>query len=105
MALATEHALGLEHNAALEVGASVAGALPDIIGWTGLMITKRWDIHRSAHSGTIAKWLKLLPPYGLHTILDAHTHHDGERWWIFNERLHYEVLGWFAIIVSFGLLR
>lgn len=105
-------ALGLPPEPALEAGSALVGALPDLAGFAEKVFTKnanawRWYnwFHRSLlHEApkalrTLVHALMLLPPYGLHVMLDAPLHEAYMRWWVFDEALWAEVLAWVLLVI------
>jgi len=84
-------------------------AIPDVTGEAepeNPGESKRWNWYVECHQGAINEWMKrhwylLFPlPWILHTWLDTFTHVEGKRWWIWNEGLWKELLGWVIAGVS-----
>jgi hypothetical protein len=62
------------------IAGMVMGALPDLIGMTGLHRPLFWPNYTWAHSAY--NGLNLLPPYSLHLFVDRGFHEKpGENWW------------------------
>lgn len=70
---------------------AIAGGLPDIpfnSGW-----------YEKAHAGQISKVMRWIPGWGLHLWIDKHTHGEGKRWWVWNERMWVEPVGWAMVVL------
>lgn len=67
----------------------ILGAVPDVIGWTGLRKYKTWERYLRAHKPTWWKWI--LFPWGLHIFIDSLTHKEGKEWWV---KWWIEIIGW-----------
>lgn len=74
------------------------GALPDIIGWIGLLINDNYAIYNIAHAWWMP--LNLFPSYGLHVLLDSFTHGNPFYWW-HGTGLIYEITSWIVVIALY----
>lgn len=80
------------------------GVLPDVIGYIEKIIKRNptaWGWYSKIHYDWW--WLWIIPPIGLHVLLDRFTHGEGKRWWIYKERLWLEVLLWLLLLLFFGV--
>jgi hypothetical protein len=98
IAKGTEVLIGFD-NAPFEIGVAVIGTLPDVIGYAGNVVKGNYEWYNKAHKDW--KWLRWLPPYGLHIWLDSFTHGPGKRWWV--ERIWAEILSWIIVITIIGI--
>ena len=119
-------AISLQGNQPVEtcIAGAVVGAAPDVIGWAEKVLRRdenSWGWYNAVHSveatglvslaglaGLLAySWWWALYCAGawvLHVALDSQTHAPGKRWWVANERLSWEVLGW-VIVAAYLLYR
>lgn len=90
---------GISQDLLVSTICGLVSALPDI----GSAIKP--DLYTSFHTGTINRYLRWIPLYGLHTWLDTFCHGDGQRWyagkfyeyfmpWRYRERMWIESLSW-----------
>lgn len=80
----------------------VASFLPDLIGWLEKLYYKnnsKWNWYKKVHTISETNFLIYIPGSLLHIILDTFVHGDGKRWWVWNERLWVEILGWLLTIL------
>jgi hypothetical protein len=83
---------------------SIISAVPDFTVYIQTIIfiirekeyKVQWSWYLNAHNEWV--WMRFIPGWGLHILLDNHTHKIGERWWIWNERMYWEVIGWVVFI-------
>jgi hypothetical protein len=89
------------------------GAMPDAAGEIepeNPGESKRWNWYIEAHQGAINRWMidhwyYIFPvPWILHTWLDTFTHGEGKRWWVWNEGLWKEVVGWAVPVAVCGIV-
>lgn len=79
-----------------------ASLLPDLAGWLEKVHyndKSRWNWYKSLHRIDFNNFLVFIPGGLLHIWLDSFCHADGKRWWIWNERLWLEILGWIVTLV------
>lgn len=112
MTVAVESSFGLEHSIALNVSSAVMGAMPDLIGIVGLVVERSWRFRNWAHGEeleTAPAWFRVLvklmmlhPAYSTHIWMDSGMHAAGDRWWIWDEGLRFELLGWLGVFILLG---
>jgi hypothetical protein len=80
---------------------ALIGAEPDITGAMGRLMTGGfWDVHIEVHKVKLSNFRVFSPPALLHIWLDSFTHEWGQRWWVWNERLWVEVVGWIITAIA-----
>lgn len=117
---AVENSLGVTSASsvtAAEVACVALAALPDVIGAAEKIIKRdalAWKWYTWAHCldmfdcpawlRSIFMALRLLPPYALHLWMDKRLHDPFRRWWVWDELLWTEILGWTGIIIALGFI-
>lgn len=82
----------------INVISGLIGGMPDLLGEAERIIKKDrtlWNWYSKAHNQ--CKWLRVIPQWGFHIIKDKATH-GKNRWWIWKERLWFEVLSWLLLL-------
>jgi hypothetical protein len=84
-----------------------ASLLPDLIGWLEKIKhndNSKWNWYKKVHEISLDNFLIYIPGGLLHIWLDSFMHGEGKRWWIWNERLWLEILGWIITLLIAYLL-
>ncbi len=104
---ALEYSFEITFTIAILYGTNIfLSVLPDLAGWLEKVRTgnkNAWNWYHDFHKIHPDNPVFYAPGGLLHIVLDKHLH-GSNRWWVWNEGLIWEILGWILTIVWGGLL-
>lgn len=86
-----------EYGLPLSILSGLIATIPDIVP----IINDDWNFYDRVHH--FRHWLSYVPPITLHVAQDLYLH-GNNRWWIWRERMWYEILSWIVILILIILL-